>query len=252
MNSITGLKDLGHMNSSCRLHGILSAGFALGSLSVPYAASANLITGDDPAGFRTGQYDLQVGAANLTFNGTSYNSYPAYNYQTSLATGTGTELIFGPALASGTSVDAGNSFGQGSELLYARWQNGYMAYNPGYTSCDRYGCYSYGGGYYPVVTGAGTSGAWAGGTSGFLGFRFFDSGWHYGWAELAVSDNLFDIGRWAYETVADVGVVTGSDSSLAPALAVAPNAPQNVPEPGTLALLALGAAGLAAFRARRN
>lgn len=230
-------------------HNLAVAGLAVGGIGAASVSHAALVTGEDPAGYRTGYFDLQMGAGDLAFNGTRYDAYPAFNYQTVLSTGAGTELIFGPALAAGTVIDAHDSFAGGSELLYSRWQNGYMQYVPGGGGCDRYGCWSYPGNTYPVVTGGGTSGAWAGSQSGFLGFRFLDNGWHYGWAELTVSDSNFDILRWAYEDQIDIGIAAGSTTSLAPALL---SSTQNVPEPGSLALLALGVAGLGAFRKRQH
>lgn len=75
--------------------------------------------------------------------------------------------------------------------------------------------------------------------SGFIGFRFEINGeLHYGWAEINFAGDEMSITRWAYEDVAGVGLRVGQTSS--------------VPEPGTLGLLGLGAAGVLAMRRRKK
>jgi hypothetical protein len=84
----------------------------------------------------------------------------------------------------------------------------------------------------------------------FIGFRFDISGaMHYGWAELFVDDgsgggNRGDvtITRWAYENTADCGIAVGQTSG--------DNCTTDIPNPGTLALLAAGAAGLRRWRGK--
>jgi len=229
---------------------LIAGSLALGGVLFPQIATATLVTGNDPAGFRTGTFALDFGSGQLTFNGTTYNSNPAYSYKTDVSGSAGTEFIWGPAFSANALIDASDSYSTGTENLVDRWQTGYMAYQPGYSSCGRYSCWYYPGYSYSVVTGNGTTGAWTNNSHGYLGFRFQDSGWHYGWAEVTVSDQYFDIDSWAFESAADVGIVTGSNVSLYVAPPVT-QSDQNVPEPGTLALLALGMAGLAAFRARK-
>ena len=76
------------------------------------------------------------------------------------------------------------------------------------------------------------------GTRGFVGLRFDIPGGspHYGFLDVAIdaSGNQLTLFGGAYESLADTPIVAG------------------VPEPGSLGLLALGAAGLAAWRLRRR
>jgi len=85
---------------------------------------------------------------------------------------------------------------------------------------------------------------WTDGTSGFLGIRFDAGGgnFHYGWADITADGNgVMTVNRWALETDAGVGVLTGQAGAPAPA-------------PGTLGLMALagGAGGLRLLRRRRK
>ena len=74
----------------------------------------------------------------------------------------------------------------------------------------------------------------------FLGFRFETAGQlHYGWAEININGGDVEISRWAYEDEAGRGIHVGSTAS-------------EIPEPSSLALLGLGAAGLLALRRRRE
>ena len=68
--------------------------------------------------------------------------------------------------------------------------------------------------------------------------KFVDSGTvNYGWAHVQLDDaaNEYTLLAYAYETEPDTAISAGATASA-------------VPEPGSLALLALGAAGLHAMR----
>jgi hypothetical protein len=84
-----------------------------------------------------------------------------------------------------------------------------------------------------------TGGVWKPGDLAFLGLKFDVSGdTHYGWAEVMLNnDYTVTLYGVAYETVKDTAIT-------APATFV--------PEPNELALLAVGAAGLAIVRKRRK
>lgn len=102
-----------------------------------------------------------------------------------------------------------------------------QSFLPGNTLVDSYLAFNSGGG---------AVGDWAGGATGFVGFQITTGAdVHYGWIEVRVdADNAGgEIIRYGIEDAAGVATAAG------------------VPEPGSLALLAVGAAGLLGWRQRR-
>ncbi|MCS7315002.1 MAG: PEP-CTERM sorting domain-containing protein [Bryobacterales bacterium] len=89
-------------------------------------------------------------------------------------------------------------------------------------------------------------GPWAGVTDAYLGLRFqVGPNTHYGWVRMGVSvvPSTLTISAtvkdWAYEDRPGVGIHAGTTETV-------------IPEPGTLGLLALGAAGLVLWRRRKT
>lgn len=73
------------------------------------------------------------------------------------------------------------------------------------------------------------------GTLAFVGFRFHAAdGTHYGWVRLSVNAGIIDFNLAAYNTTANQEIATV------------------IPEPGTLALLAVGAVGVIGAVAKRR
>jgi hypothetical protein len=92
---------------------------------------------------------------------------------------------------------------------------------------------------YPVAFFGPNPQGFSSGQDGFTGFAFETGGdTHYGWATLNIDLTLpgtVTISQWAYETSPNTAIAVGA-----------------VPEPSSLALLALGAGGVAAWRLRKK
>jgi hypothetical protein len=97
-----------------------------------------------------------------------------------------------------------------------------------------------------------SSGPWAYGASGFLGFQFqIDGQAHYGWAEVFATPGSGgpsyrgEVRGYAYNTVPNQPIRAGqtSDGDLVGEIP---------PQPASLGLLALGAPGLDIWRPRKR
>ena len=108
-----------------------------------------------------------------------------------------------------------------AQPMVSNFFRGDMAWRLGYTNSQWLG----------TTTGASST--------GYLGVRFQAAdGAHYGWIRATVGpyfQNIFTIHEWGYNDTPDGPIMTGE-----------------VPEPGSLGLLALGGAGLLAWRRKRQ
>jgi hypothetical protein len=88
-------------------------------------------------------------------------------------------------------------------------------------------------------------GPFAYGRTGYIGFRFSAGGGNYNYGWIQINPNIttsYTIKDWAYQDAVDKSINAGQIV----------DDPAAVPEPSTLALLALGAGGLAIMRRRKK
>ena len=177
-------------------------------------------------GFQTGAVDL---------NGDSVDDFGLSLVWNSFNATAGLAGLFGAGGAYMLTSSTGSFGGKAQRLSSSSYLNS------GLGNLDNQGLLRF------ANVGGASAGNWPGGnptaTSGFAGIGFFDTGgdFHLGWLRLAIRNDAnglpdkITLVDWAYESVDGDPIHIGS-----------------IPEPSSLALLAAGAAGVAAFRRRRN
>jgi hypothetical protein len=152
--------------------------------------------------------------ANLNpFSGSSAtNGVVSYN---------GAFIRYAFALTNGTPINAGSAFSTQTQItLGSRYNSGGIPT------------------YYGGFAAGGPNGSVSPGTFAFAGFRFTAAdGTHFGWINLSVGPGIIDFVSAAYESTPGTAIAAGTGG---------------IPEPSTLAMLALGAAGVLGTAIKRR
>jgi hypothetical protein len=159
----------------------------------------------------------------VIWQGNMNSSAPTTNHVVSYA---GTFVQYAFALPAGALINATNQSGPATTqiVLGSRYRSGALSlYYGGFAADGR-------------TAGTTANGAVTPGTFRFAGFVFNAAdGLHFGWIQLATTAGLIDFVNAAYETTPGLAINAGA-----------------IPEPGTLALLAVGAAGVLGAAAKRR
>ncbi len=224
-SSVAALSLSGKRKSSFLAYSAGALALAAGAVSLSVSpASAAIITGGATASVSlsgTGTVTMTIDIDGSFGSDFYFKAYGGGNHK-AYVSGVGTNLIAGVYTATYSKTVA-ERFSYSSSISAAQFATTGTLLKEGWSST--------GAGQFPQVR-------------GFIGVKFDRGGnTHYGWVDVFASSSSINayaiVYKWAYETVPDAPIGAG-------------HLPAATPEPASLALLAMGAGGLMAWRRRRK
>lgn len=231
-----GVKALSLLASSALISAPAGAAIVLSDFNQSTPSNASLSLDVNLDGLADLRFDYQYSSYYGWSNGSSSGDL----YATGI---NGAMVTAGGPLALGAMVNAANNFSTSNHMAdynYS-WYSG---------SCGRYSCYP--GGSYTSDLGTWNQGAST--VHGYLGFALTDGVEQYfGWADVTMWESGYArIGQVGYEACANVGIAAGQTNSNCIPLVTQGQGANSVPEPSSLALLAMGAVGAGVMRRRKQ
>lgn len=235
-------------------YGAMAIAAALGGTNAAEASIISFTAGDPTTSTGTPvTFNLMTGAVGTSTTGMDF----AFRFFVSGSTSTAAFLSgltsgrsvmietcycpFPVNLGAGALIGPSGAFGGGG-ILASRYRYSYQTPTSSTSTSSSYS-------YRRRIAGLYTYGNFAPGASGFVGLRFvIGPNSYYGWANITVNEDLTTtLHSFAYEACADQSIEAGASQGGAVCGDVS-----DVPEPHSAALLALGAAGIAAYRRKRK
>lgn len=229
------VRPQGH-SQSCEKNRRIAYSLAAGAAACMAASEANATV------VYSGLQNISIGpgfSQDVNIDGDAYNDIRLKNYVFGSGPYQGASVSFAPGKLVGFNAGPNN-------YAYAKALSAFDSIEPATLGPSFFGSLAFGA--------ANPNAQFNNVSNAFIGLSFPSStDTYFGWVRVAINNaaGSFVIKDWAFNDLSAAAVTGGQQSVLGPGIQAGDTGDGFVPEPGTLGMLAAGAAGLLSLRRRR-